>query len=673
MHSFPYDPFQEKAIQSILDGVSVFVAAPTGSGKTVIAEVAIETALASGGMAIYTAPIKALSNQKFRDFHAKYGEKTVGILTGDVTLNPDAPLLIMTTEIYRNSLLEKLGRFNRCKWVIFDEVHYLDDKERGTVWEEALMLTPRDTEILALSATVPNAEQIAKWIETTHERPVRIITEEHRPIPLKFSYQCQNHVYGDLEKIKTEIYGGRNQVQTNQSAFRMGRHRGGKRYFKKRSAGTAPPMEHRGAPNRSDSLIHKIQEQNNLPCIYFTFSRKRVEELAWEFAGLQLIEPEVKQQLADRFDDLCRRYEISHERSSQMMRELIVQGIAFHHAGLLPTLKEVVEVLFSSRLLKVIVTTETFALGVNMPARSVVLDTLLKRSNGPRKIMRVRDLSQMAGRAGRRGMDETGFVYLRINPWEVPLSELNNLLHGKPEEVSSRFSLTYSTLLNLYKNYEQDLLPFYRKTLHAYQSSVLHQKEAYHQIEKKLNLLQNLNYLNPKGSDERLSAKGKFAVSLYGHELMLSEFFEIGLLDKLNLTDLGILLIALIYEPRHSTAPVKLSRHLNELAVSAYEAVNKIHKEERRLQIFPHTKAPEFHLWALMERWIGGATLDKLIDGTDTDEGEIIRYLRMTLQLCRALSLTPAAGPALQEKAVKLMHRINRDQVDAEAELRRSL
>ena len=673
MHPFPYDPFQQEAVQSIREGVSVFVSAPTGSGKTVIAEVAVEEALRAGGMAIYTAPIKALSNQKFRDFYVRYGEK-VGILTGDITLNPDAPLLIMTTEIYRNSLFEGKERFARCRWVIFDEVHYLDDPERGTVWEEALLLTPRETEILALSATIPNAQQLATWLEQIHGRPVRVIQEEHRPVPLKVAFQCHDQLYWEMGRLKTEGYRGSDRPPAGRRPFRMGRHRGGKYYFRKARPGFVPAPEHRGPPNRADHLLREIQKAGHFPCLYFTFSRKRVEDLAWEFAALRLASPEIRQQLLSRFDELCRKYEISHERSAAGMRELVQQGVAYHHAGLLPTLKEVVEVLFTSRLIQVIVTTETFALGINMPARSVVLDTLLKRSDGPRTVMRVRELSQMAGRAGRRGMDETGFVYLRINPGEISFSQLSNLIQGKPEQVSSRFNLTYATLLNLYRSLEQNLMPFYKKTLHAFQATAVQQREALSLIERKLELLKRLGYIHPPGSVQRLSAKGNFAVSIYGYELFLSELFELGMLERLGLIDLGMLLLALVYEPRRSGGPpLHLTHHLRDLADPAYQVLEAIHREERKLRISPLTKGPAFHLSAAMERWIAGAAFDRTVETAQAAEGELIRYFRMTVQLCRALAAAPAASKSLKDKAGTLLRRINRDQVDAEAELRRSL
>jgi len=201
LHNFSYDSFQNSAIDAIRQNNSVLVAAPTGAGKTVIADHVIDIALSTGKHVIYTAPIKALSNQKYREFSKLYGD-LVGIITGDVSINPDAPILIMTTEIYRNCLLDEPDRFKNLSWVIFDEVHYLDDPERGTVWEESIILTPPSTNFLCLSATVPNICEIAEWFEVVLNRPTKIITEHNRPVPLHFRYQCLGEIYDGWKKVK---------------------------------------------------------------------------------------------------------------------------------------------------------------------------------------------------------------------------------------------------------------------------------------------------------------------------------------------------------------------------------------------------------------------------------------------------------------------------------------
>jgi superfamily II RNA helicase len=382
-----------------------------------------------------------------------------------------------------------------------------------------------------------------------------------------------------------------------------------------------------------------------------------------------LLSQEKRVELLARFDQLCQRFELTHERSAHEMRELVTQGIAFHHAGLLPTLKEVVEILFASRLIETLVTTETFALGINMPARSVVLDTLIKGPVHSKVPLSVRELHQMAGRAGRRGMDEEGFVYLRVNPWEIPFHTLTHLLHGKPERVVSRFNSTYATILNLYRAYRLKLLPFYQQTFHAFQSPQADQRETFGLIDRKLSLLKEWRYVTAEG----LTPKGIFASGLYGYELILSELFDSDWLDTLDLTDLGIFLLGMVFEPRRGLFQVKLPRRVRTLSSQAEEVLKAIRGQERRFRIIPLTKGPAFQLSAAMEMWLGGARFERVVQAMNVDEGELIRYFRMTLQLARSLATDSGASPALKEKSWQLFKKINRDPVDAEAELRRSL
>jgi superfamily II RNA helicase len=267
-------------------------------------------------------------------------------------------------------------------------------------------------------------------------------------------------------------------------------------------------------------------------------------------------------------------------------------------------------------------------------------------------------------------MDEQGFVYLRVNPWEVPFPQLIHLLQAEPERVVSRFSSTYATLLNLYRHYGQNLTPFYEKTFHSFQGSRIHRQEALHLVDRKLKLLNQLGYLEPK----RLTHKGSFAAELYGYELLLSELFQSGWLDTLDVTDLGIFLLAMVYEPRRwAAAPVKLPRRIYGLAAQVQEVLNSIHRLERQLRISPLSKGACFHLWEAMERWVGGTGFEKVVQQAKVDEGELVRYFRMTIQLARTLWQSPAADPTLKQNARRLIEKINRDPVDAEAELRRSL
>ncbi|MDI6606191.1 MAG: DEAD/DEAH box helicase [Candidatus Omnitrophota bacterium] len=425
-----YDRFQQEAIGYINQGFSVIVSAPTGSGKTVIAEHIISTALEKKIGVIYTAPIKALSNQKFRDFQSSFKDN-IGILTGDVSINPLAPVLIMTTEIFRNKVLDEPESLEPYSWIIFDEIHYLDNPERGTVWEESLIFLPSHMNLLGLSATIPNIKQLSSWIESIHNKPIKTVVEEKRPVPLHFFFYCGNEVVDKIERL---------------------------RHLR------------RGKTNRLSSLINYLCQKDALPAIYFVFGRKKAEILAFELHQFNFLTNKEKQEVLALYDSLLERFDLKNEDSALELRPLVEKGVAYHHAGMLPTLKEVVERLFTSRLIKVIFTTETFALGINMPSRSVIFDELKKFYGRYVRILKTRDFFQMAGRAGRRGMDNEGFVYSRINLQRISSEEVRRVIYGRPEEVKSQLNASYATILNLYEKHKEELFKIYPLSFHSFQS-----------------------------------------------------------------------------------------------------------------------------------------------------------------------------------------------------------
>ncbi len=645
--SIQLDPFQEEAIQWINQDHSVLISAPTGAGKTLIAERAIEKALSRNEAVIYTAPIKALSNQKYRDFRASYGEK-VGILTGDVAINVDAPILIMTTEIYRNSLFENLNRIQKVGWVIFDEIHYLDDPERGTVWEEAILFTPPEIRILALSATVPNVRQLSEWIRSIHERSIAVVEETKRPVPLDFLFQCQGRILENMKHLRQEGYFNRDDWRLN---------------FRERRRSVRPM---RAKPNRLDQLLHHLIEKERLPAIYFIFGRRRAEILAHEAAQFNFLDKNEQRKMRELYDSLLNRYDLSNERSASELRPLIEQGIAYHHAGMLPTLKEVVEQLFTSRLIKAIFTTETFALGINMPARSVIFDELEKFYGTRFKNLTTRDFYQMAGRAGRRGMDEKGYVYVRIHPNDIPFPEVERVLYGKPEPIRSQLNATYATLLNLYRDFGRKLLDIYPRTFHHFQSSEKMRQEGYQSIERKLTLLEEMGYLTKEG----LTSKGEFAASLFGYELLLSEMHGDGVLDGLEEVKLNVLLSGLVFEPRKGDHLPHLSPKNEGLLREAERYFRNIHRRESKFRIFPCIKPPHFNMTPVVEAWTKGETFEKLSRITHADEGELVRHFRMIIQLLKDLSNAPYTSDRLRTTADHARHLINRDVVDAERQLR---
>ncbi|MBU4488417.1 MAG: DEAD/DEAH box helicase [Candidatus Omnitrophica bacterium] len=641
-----YDPFQQKAIDYIKEGHSVIVSAPTGSGKTAIAEYVINDCLAKNTYAIYTAPIKALSNQKFRDFQGTFKDK-IGILTGDVSINPHAPILIMTTEIFRNKVLEEESDLQKYSWIIFDEIHYLDDYERGTVWEESLIFLPKHMNMLALSATIPNIDELSAWIQSIHKKPLKVVKEDKRPVPLHFFYQCQGELVDSLGKVKHLGY---------KTAHPAGRHSyRGSRFMR----------HHTLKPNKTTVLVKHLFENNKLPCIYFSFGRRRCEYLAEEMFGFDFLNTEEKSKIRSMYHDLCERFDLLSEKSATLMMPLLEKGIAYHHAGMLPTLKEVIERLFTSKLIKVIFTTETFALGINMPARTVAFDELRKFYGKYYGTLKTRDFYQMAGRAGRRGIDKEGFVYSRVNPHYTSFQELEKVIYGYPEKVHSRFNASYATILNLYEKYGEKLYDIYPLSFHYFQEKKQSQKKAIELLQSKVKLLKDLGYIKA----EALTEKGSFASKIYGYELSLSELYEKGVLEHLSESELGMLSLALVFEPRKGSVKPPLSKKAKESSEITENILNHIQYMEKKAYISPLSKRYFYHLTPALEAWMRKESFEKTMRHTEDDEGEIIRYFRMAVQILDEILETPASLK-LKEKIRNTISLINRDIIDAEKQLR---
>jgi len=621
-----YDRFQQEAIDYINQGFSVIVSAPTGAGKTAIAEHVITECIGKNQGVIYTAPIKALSNQKFRDFQAQY-QDNIGILTGDVSINPQAPVLIMTTEIFRNKILDEPGSLEKYSWIIYDEIHYIDNPERGTVWEESLIFLPKHMQLLGLSATIPNIKQFASWIESIHQKPVKVVIEEKRPVPLHFFFQSHNEVVDKIDNLK--------------------------RLRKTR-------------PNRPSTLINYVRDKEGLPCIYFVFGRRRAEELARELSSFNFLTGQERDQIMELYNGLLERFELQNEPSAQEISGLVARGIAYHHAGMLPTLKEVVERLFTSRRLKVIFTTETFALGINMPSRSVIFDELRKFYGRYVRSLKTRDFYQMAGRAGRRGIDTEGFVYSRVNFQRINFDEVQRIIYGRPEEVKSQLNTSYATILNLYEEYQDDLFKIYPLSLHYFQSRKNEQKEALRLIEAKLKLLKEMNYIHGGA----LTQKGMFAKSVYGYELILSELYDQNILEQLDEFGLGVVVVASVFEPRKNQRFFPVSKNSRRIKQACEEIYAGIRHKEQRYRIYPASKMPYFHLSNTVEAWLRGTNFAKILQFTDTDEGEVVRYLRMGMQILREINDAKVSSYILKDKIKETIRTINRDIVDAEKQLR---
>ncbi|MBD2209499.1 RNA helicase [Nostoc linckia FACHB-104] len=435
---FPFhlDQFQKDAIASLNAGRSVVVCAPTGSGKTLVGEYAIYRALARGKRVFYTTPLKALSNQKLRDFREKFGFDQVGLLTGDASINREAPILVMTTEIFRNMLYgTPIGQVGislvDVEAVVLDECHYMNDRQRGTVWEESIIYCPREVQLVALSATVANSDQLTDWLNRVHG-PTDLIYSDFRPVPLEFHFCNPKGLFPLLNDNKTKI----NPRLANRGKRRQGdKGKGGRP--------EAPGIIY---------TLSQLQQRDMLPAIYFIFSRRGCDKAVAEVGDLWLVNNDESQILRRQIDDFLSRNPEAG-RSGQIAP--LYRGIAAHHAGILPAWKVLVEELFQQGLIKVVFATETLAAGINMPARTTVISTLSKRTDTGHRLLNASEFLQMAGRAGRRGMDLQGHVVTVQTPFEGS-KEAAYLATSKPDPLVSQFTPSYGMVLNLLQTHTLD-------------------------------------------------------------------------------------------------------------------------------------------------------------------------------------------------------------------------
>jgi ATP-dependent RNA helicase HelY len=442
------DPFQVQAIDALREGRSVLVAAPTGTGKTIIADWIVEEALEQGKQVIYTAPIKALSNQKFRDYTRLYGDR-VGLVTGDLVIRRDAPCLVMTTEILRNILLAGESVLD-LHAVIVDEIHFLDDRERGTVWEELLIYLPTTVQIVGLSATLSNLDEFSSWLGQVRGAPLEVVVEKVRSVPLSFRYLSVETGLVTPEQYEVQW---KRKGRGKEPAVR-GRHK------RDRFKGRGRDRKER-RPRRKTGHIdvfRVLEEEDLLPYLYFVFSRRDTEICA-RALGRQIKHRLVSEEDQRRLDTLLDRAAADLGPAlDQELRSLYRRGIAFHHAGLHVSLKALVEELYEARLIKVLYCTSTFALGINMPARTVVFDGLKKYDGRAMTPLRTRQFMQKAGRAGRRGMDDEGHVIIRmdLSEFEMYKPHLARYAKGETEPVRSSFSLSWNSIVNLLESYEPE-------------------------------------------------------------------------------------------------------------------------------------------------------------------------------------------------------------------------
>lgn len=420
---FELDEFQHRAIAALDAGKSVVVCVPTGSGKTLVGEYAIFRALAAKARVFYTTPLKALSNQKLRDFRILFGEENVGLLTGDISVNREAPILVMTTEIFRNMLygthIGEMGiSLMDVATVVLDECHFMNDRQRGTVWEESIIYCPPEIQLVALSATVANSDRLTDWIAKVHG-PTELIHSDYRPVPLEYNFCNGKGLFPLLDSKQQKL---------------------NPKLKSKRRGKPRRPYE----PARS-FVLARLREREMLPAIYFIFSRRGCDRAVNEVGDINLLdnrEAARVRQIVDRF------LEQNPDARRGDRLEPLYRGIASHHAGILPAWKGLVEELFQRGLVKVVFATETLAAGINMPARTTVISSLSKRTDRGHRLLTSSEFLQMSGRAGRRGMDERGYVVTVQTRFEGA-KEAAYLATSTADPLVSQFTPNYGMVLNL--------------------------------------------------------------------------------------------------------------------------------------------------------------------------------------------------------------------------------
>ncbi|KAL4921237.1 rRNA-processing arch domain-containing protein [Aspergillus aurantiobrunneus] len=447
---FTLDPFQQVAVTSIQRGESVLVSAHTSAGKTVVAEYAIAQSLKNNQRVIYTSPIKALSNQKYREFAADFGD--VGLMTGDVTINPTATCLVMTTEILRSMLYRGSEIMREVAWVIFDEIHYMRDATRGVVWEETIILLPDKVRYVFLSATIPNAMQFAEWVTKMHNQPCHVVYTDFRPTPLQHYFFPAGSDGMHLIVDEKGVFREENFQKAMSSIADKKGDDPSDALAKRKGKGKDKKLNKGGNQDNHDiyKIVKMIMIKSLNPVIVFSFSKRECEFFALKMRTLAFNDDSEKEMVSKVFNSAIEMLSEEDRNLPQIQNilPLLRRGIGVHHSGLLPILKETIEILFQEGLIKVLFATETFSIGLNMPAKTVVFTSVRKFDGFSQRWVTPSEFVQMSGRAGRRGLDDRGIVIMMIGE-EMDPAVAKEIVRGEQDRLNSAFHLGYNMILNL--------------------------------------------------------------------------------------------------------------------------------------------------------------------------------------------------------------------------------
>lgn len=701
---FTLDPFQAEAIEHLAAGRSVLVSAPTGTGKTIIADYVVEQALAEGRHVVYTAPIKALSNQKYRDYTRLYGREPIGLVTGDLVINQDAPIRIMTTEILRNILLQQ-GAPEALSHVIVDEIHFLDDPERGTVWEELLIYLPAKVKILGLSATLSNIDEFSHWLSTVRGEPVPVVKEERRAVPLKVMLANRSSGMVDIDEfLKRQKAQHKERTEEADEWVAKGR-RGrpaGRAGFRVHDAAHGPPTLHLD--------MVRMLDPDYLPILYFVFSRRQTESFARELGRRirqSFLSPKQRAEVQAALDAFDRD---QLGVLTDLHKDLYLKGIAFHHAGLHVHLKALVEDLYEKRLVQVLYCTSTFAMGLNMPARTVVFDSIRKFDGHEVKPLTVRQFMQKAGRAGRRGLDKVGFVLIR-EPFEAfPEDEpfIRRFIRGRHERIDSAFNLSFSSIVNLlHRHSESEIRDILDKSflnfrnraaidrekaqLEEVRAELEEQQRAgavrdtkktekrlrrmerdlsgaegrlYDDLQRKLDFLKKAGYIDESNG---FNAGARALMHVQIEEIFVSELILSGILEDVNEDELFGIFTGVVQElPRGVSVYGRPSPRWGELR----DRIRAIREGEivtaaEGLQSSPTHFSPE--LMPLGEMWARGDSLAAIMLRIRSEidiSGDLVGAFRRAKDLATQVRDAFRGYDLMTERLAHLTRKVSRDEVE---------
>ncbi len=651
---FRLDPFQERAIDALNAGGSVLVSAPTGSGKTVVADYAVARAIGSGRRAFYTTPLKALSNQKLGELSATYGDENVGLLTGDVSHLPDAPVVVMTTEVLRNMLFASPQGIYDLGLVVLDEVHFLQDPYRGSVWEEVLIVCPPDVVFVCLSATVSNASELGAWMRQVRG-PTEVIVEQRRPVELR------NHLaVTDRASRQVHLVPLLWKQQLHRDALALDRRfnqkRGGSPYRHHR------PEQHGGgqhaggrysglATPRRTELVEALEERAMLPAIVFIFSRAACDDAVSQCLrdGLRLTKPDQRAEIRR----LCEEH--TEGITDDELRALdygpwsaaLEAGVAAHHAGMVPAFREAVEECFESGLLRLVYATETLALGINMPARTVVIERLTKVREHGRSSLTSGEYAQLTGRAGRRGLDELGHAVVVWSP-RVLAGELARLATSPAPELRSSFRPTYNLAVNLVRRFPshgaKDVLD---KSFAQFQDT-RHSDALSARLDRILEVLDNRGHVDV--GDWHLKRSGQLLARIYHDcDLQVTEALDGGFFDGLEPPLLAATVSAFTYEARAGRwqPEPRLPGEVLDRIHSLVSAAEVLRAQESEMRI-TKSRRPEPGFAEAALRWAKGERLELVLERSALSPGDFVRNAKQLADLLRQLAVVAPVDQTAQ-------------------------